>query len=199
MKIALGLLLIMVSLTFSQAQQVRATQPSDVTILSPNWEKHVRRTRLDPSDTTGESREEMIARIKGETINDASRNAPGARKPEPVISKPVKTLSKTTEEGYRYRASVKNSGVKMIKAVNWMYIFTDPGSGEELARHRFHTRTKIRPGQVKELAEFDHSPPSKVVSAAGLEKSVAQPFVEQVVITRIEYGDGTVWQIKKVD
>lgn len=197
MKIAIGLLMIMVSVTFSLAQKADATQPSDVTILSQNWEKYAKRARLSASDTTGETHAETLDRIKGETSNDPSRTVPGA-KPAPFRSKPVKTLPKSTQ-GYQYKASVKNSGVKVIRAVSWQYIFTDPGSGEKLASHRFHTRKKISPGQVKELAEFDIAPPSKVVSAAGLEKSVAEPFAERVVITRVEYGDGTVWQIKEVD
>lgn len=197
MKITIGLLVIMLSVTFSQAQTANAPQPPDLTILSQNWEKYAKWTNLSAFDTTGETHKERLDRIKGETTNDPSRTVPGA-KPQPIRSKPVKTLPKSTE-GYQYKASVKNSGVKIIRAVSWEYIFTDPGSGDELARHRFHTRKKIRPGQVKELAEFELSSPTKVVSAAGLEKSVAEPFSERVVITRVEYSDGTVWQIKEVD
>jgi len=73
-------------------------------------------------------------------------------------------------------------------------LFDEPKSHQELGRHQFYTRQRIRPGEIKKLVEFERSPPSKVVSAAGLERGEAGAFAQRIILTRVEYADGSEWR-----
>ena len=52
----------------------------------------------------------------------------------------------------------------------------------------------IKPGKSKEFWVLYLIPPVKTVSARTLSKKDLMPFTEQVVIARIKYSDGSVWQ-----
>lgn len=76
---------------------------------------------------------------------------------------------------------VKNSGDKIIKAVDWDYVFfTDLTMEHELKRHKFRTRKKIAPGEVKFLSEY-------------VDKHAASKY-QKVFINRVEFADKSVWQ-----
>lgn len=96
-------------------------------------------------------------------------------------------------KGYFYNATIKNSGTKIIKALNWDYVFYEPGTEVILSRHRFTFIGKINPSKEKKLSQFTTSPPSQVITAKALKNNPNKPFTERVVITRIEYTDGSMW------
>lgn len=89
-------------------------------------------------------------------------------------------------QGYAYRATVRNTGSKTIKAIDWDYVFTDPASQVVISRHMFSSSVSIGPGKSKQLFEFTSSSPTIIVS-------VNNPYVEQVIINRITFSDGTEW------
>lgn len=127
---------------------------------------------------------------------------PGARIPEYVyspISNPyVRNVSfpKSKQfKSYFYEAKVRHTGTKKIAAVKWEYLFIDSLNQKIVERHRFYTKLKISPGSEKKLGAFDNAPPTKTINAKTVENNPDQPFTEQVLITRIEYADGTVWEL----
>jgi hypothetical protein len=54
----------------------------------------------------------------------------------------------------------------------------------------------IKAGKEKEIQAFSVSGPSEVVSVDTLAKNSTNPFEEKVVINRVEYADGSIWQRK---
>jgi hypothetical protein len=76
---------------------------------------------------------------------------------------------------------VKNVSAKIIKAINWEFVFfSDDAREHELKRYRYHTRKKIAPGGVGFVSEY-------------VDDRAASKF-QTVVINRIEFADGTIWQ-----
>lgn len=101
---------------------------------------------------------------------------------------------------YKYLASaeVENNGPKVIKSIELDFVFTDAGTGRERLRYRVRSDLKIRPGQKKEARKLVRD-----VKAEGSNYSPANPSHEllsltdarvKVVVNRIEYADGSLWQ-----
>ena len=134
-------------------------------------------------------REQQLAAAR----NAANRSA--ATKLETQISNHQKATAKARQtdlprDGYRYKVTLQNDGVKSINSIDWDYIFLDPISHQELARHQFTSDETIKPGKSKELSVLYLIPPVKLVSARMLNKK-ERPFTEQVVVVRIQYSDGS--------
>jgi hypothetical protein len=97
---------------------------------------------------------------------------------------------------FLYSVQVRNNGPKMIKAIDWDYVFFDLNNQSELGRRQFRTEEKIAPGKSKELKSFIRTPPTQTVSIHSLDKNERANLGEQVVIVRVEYLDGSVWQLQ---
>lgn len=185
------LLLIVGLAVVSQAQQPSTEQPTDVVVVSSSWKQYRERTDLNASITTAESYTQRRARIREEMRSDAARNLPGAVNSQ-RRSSPVPASPSASTGGYQYRAVVKNNGGRTIKSISWEYQFIDPKTNEVVARHRFTSQRNIRNGESKDLEAFSISPPTKVISVESLQSGGS--FNEKVLLTRIEYTDGTTWQ-----
>jgi hypothetical protein len=119
----------------------------------------------------------------------------GARKKETVTVQPPSRDDRPVKE-YQYRVTIKNTGTKTIKGMSWDYIFLDPAHEARSAHHRFRSEKKIRPGKKQQITQFSLAPPTRVVNVRVVNKTEGEPFVERVIITRIEYVDGSVWQLR---
>jgi hypothetical protein len=97
-------------------------------------------------------------------------------------------------DGFAYRVKVKNSAAKVVEIVFWEYRFYDPANPELVARRQFLCGVNIRPDKDKELEGFSLSGPSDVVSVSAL--GGKSQFKEDVLINRVEYSDGSIWQRK---
>jgi hypothetical protein len=95
---------------------------------------------------------------------------------------------------FTYRLSVRNTGAKAIRELDWDYVFSDAATGEELDRREFTGVEKIAPGKTKELVFLVPTPPTNRISAHSLGKDERDGLREQVVLVRVLYEDGTVWQ-----
>jgi hypothetical protein len=98
-----------------------------------------------------------------------------------------------TRDGYAYRIKVQNTYTKPVEVVFWEYRFVDPANPQLIARRQFLCGVNIPAGKGKELEGFSLSGPSDVVNVKTLADNA---FKEDVVINRVEYSDGTVWQRK---
>jgi hypothetical protein len=208
MRSLLLLPLFFTAIAVAQNQPLLVSQESaDLKILSYRWSKTRRMTGKvnfndppppAPSLTTSAARHAQ----KADRLNDNG----GPRDPplesmdgrsailEKIVresrSQPQKTL-----EGYSYTLKLKNESARQIEVVFWEYQFID-GDTSNLTRRQFLCGLNLKPGKEKELVAFSLSGPSKVVSAESLAGMNAKPPLERVLVNRLEYSDGTIWQRK---
>ena len=95
-----------------------------------------------------------------------------------------------------YRASMKNLGSKSIKDIDWDYVFIDGVTGDELDRRQFTSVQNIGPGKQKELVFTLPTPPTRRISVQALDKKERVGIDERVVVVRVTYMDGSVWEVK---
>jgi hypothetical protein len=96
-------------------------------------------------------------------------------------------------EEYSYEVKIKNEAAQAIEGVEWDYVFIEPTWGTELARHRFHSFSRGKPGKSLTLKGNSAAPPTRVISAAGAGGDGKRKlFEERIVIKCVLYADGTV-------
>jgi hypothetical protein len=172
---------------------------SGVLVLHCSWQKE--RIRPRPSLAPLASQDELVQESQREQQLAAAKNA-GDRgkvaKLETQISNHRNATAQVSQtelprDGYRYKVRLRNDGAKTIKSIDWDYLFLDPMTQQELARHQFTSDETIKPGKSKEISVLYLIPPVKLISARTLNKKNL-PFTEQVVIANIQYSDGSSWQ-----
>lgn len=102
------------------------------------------------------------------------------------------SVKRGTEYVFKYRATaaVRNDGPKAVKAVEWDYVFSEPGGGKELKRYRLQSKQTVEPGATATLSKDVYVKPEEDSRhlTAGRQK---------VFITRVEYADGSAWKGKE--
>ncbi len=98
-----------------------------------------------------------------------------------------------TMDGYLYRIKAQNTSAKVAEIVFWEYRFVDPANPELIARRQFLCGVNMLAGKGKDLEGFSLSGPSEVVNVKTLADNA---FKEDVLINRVEYSDGSIWQRK---
>ena len=165
----------------------------------PGWEKN----QFGPSFETYDAMRERVgnerriqqARNAGNRAEAERRESAAKMIEDAKIPKGSKNVERP-RDGYRYKLHVRNIGAKTIKLIDWDYVFLKTTDGSEIARHQFTSEEKIKPGSEKELSVFTLSPPSRAVSASALGKNGQPPFNEKVVVVRVVYTDGSVWELR---
>jgi hypothetical protein len=99
-------------------------------------------------------------------------------------------------DGFAYRAKVQNASKKVVEIVFWEYQFKEVSNPATVVRRQFLCGVNIKPDKEKELLAFSVSGPSDVISVGSLANKSGSLFQEKVVINRVEYSDGTIWQRK---
>jgi hypothetical protein len=177
---------------------------STVDVLSSRWAK----TRLTVDQAESASVAPAAAMINANKVRERERRADvpaGARDPnEDTVDFRSNVLEKNVQasrapkplDGFVYRIKVHNSGTKAIETLFWEYAFVDRSDETASARRQFLCAVDIKPNKDKELEAFSVSGPSDVVSVDVLSKKSAGLVEEKVVINRVEYTDGSIWQRK---
>jgi hypothetical protein len=93
---------------------------------------------------------------------------------------------------------MKNTSAKAITEIDWDYIFFDEGTGDELDRREFTSVENIGPGKQKELSFTLLTPPTRRISVHSLDKKERSGIVGRVVIVRVKYADGSVWELPQL-
>lgn len=96
---------------------------------------------------------------------------------------------------FLYKTLLLNTGTKTTKVIDWDYVFSDSTTKTELGRRQFTNVASVAPGKSKELKLLTISPPSRIVNLSSLSKNERNNLSETVVIVRVEYMDGSVWQL----
>lgn len=207
MKALASALFIFALAVVSAAQsQVALSKPPDIEISKTSWSRSYIKPDLlhDNSFFSAENGTGLFdgktnsvtvvrARVSSTTPLPATHEV-ASRKNDPYKIDSYKPTAEPFANGYRYQATLKNNGTRTIKALEWEYVFTDALDQKVVTRHRFRTRVKIAPGKEKKLNELSKAAPTNVINAKAVAQNPTQPFIEQVVITRIQYTDGSVWE-----
>jgi hypothetical protein len=194
MKILLSVLLAVLLTAANITAQTSPTVsvPPDIIVVKKNW-RLVNNSSLldyDPFEANAQFNDAMRAQ-RNSDIQNAIR-AKGSESREPPPPPPRKTSSSPAKPQvtYVYSAKIRNAGVKTIRSVEWAYLFLDPDTQAELGRHRYSSKVQIRPGQSDKLVGHSTNSQTYTVNA----KSAGKGLGEQIVIYRVEYDDGSVWQ-----
>ncbi|HSK74216.1 MAG TPA: hypothetical protein VK892_21130 [Pyrinomonadaceae bacterium] len=109
-----------------------------------------------------------------------------------------RSLTKSGEPGlsdfYLYELKVKNSDTKTIKSLFWEYQASNKSKSPTVFIRQFICAEKIKPNDSKTLKTISFLPPIGVVDASVLRDKDQRNYAMDIIINRIEYTDGTVWQ-----
>ncbi|MDQ2920961.1 MAG: DUF2393 domain-containing protein [Acidobacteriota bacterium] len=202
-KVLNSILLSFVFTPLASAQSPANDQkPLDVVVLKFSWNRERIGWEKDPFSGPLENFDEMRARSRNERrILDAKKGGSSievdklkreARADEAIIAKQHQNTR--ARYGFVYKVSLKNSGSKPIKSIDWDYVFFDTPTRNERGRRQFTSEEKIAPGKTREMRFFIPSPPTQAISVSSLNKNERQGLGESVLIVRIEYSDGSIWE-----
>ncbi len=197
------LLLLLLGLVVSAGQNPLTTDPdSPVAVVSFKWSK-TKLTLEQATTTTQGPAPAMTFLNKNFERNRRANTSPGERDPNlDTVDGRAAALERSVQEsrapkpvdGFIYRTKVKNAGAKTIEVLFWEYQFQDPAEPTSLRRHQFLCGVSMRPEKDKELLGFSLASPSEVISVESLKKKTANALQEKVVVNRVEYSDGSIWQ-----
>lgn len=206
MKVYLLLLSLLVVPTASNAQTPStSTTSSEVEVVKFSWSKERLNWEQNPFSGPNENFHEMQYRARAEKrVSDAKRSGTSGQqstaerdlKVDAAIVQAARQPSGPARYYFIYRASLKNSSTKSIEEIDWDYVFIDSATGLELDRHEFASTKVIPPGKTKELTFMLSTPPTKRISVYALNKQERSGIADQVVVVRVKYSDGSVWQLQ---
>jgi hypothetical protein len=194
--------LLVISILWGQDLQL-SKENASILVLSFKWSTTHQAIRKPDVPTTSPPPEMNAGNKSG--ARAARANNPLIPDPnEQTIDGRSATMEKNVQEarssqpkpmdGFSYQAKIQNAGPKLIEIVFWEYQFIDTTNKETVGRRQFLCGVKIKPDKERELQGFSFSGPSNVIRADTLARKPENPFQEKVIINRVEYGDGSIWQ-----
>ncbi len=184
------------SAALAQKVTSQTSDPPDVVIVQKSWREEVHQPSLevDPFEANDRHREQVQAQTEAIRQN--------VRRPDQTVAVRVNERTPNTSRPmpgdasvtYVYRVKIKNGGAKTIKALVWEYVFTDQETQKEVGRHPYMSKVKINPSKEAEVVARSALPPSQVVDAARVGKDSHHHLDEKVVISHIDYADGSAWE-----
>lgn len=178
---------------------------SPLAVVNFKWSRSRRTIETKENEGTVPARA-MIPQNRNFARNARVNDPAGVRDPNAdtldgrsaAIEKSVqesRTAKPKATEGFAFKIKVQNTAAKAVEIVFWEYQFHDPADPSLVARRQFLCGVNIPGDKSKELEGFSISGPG-VVSASTLANKAENPFKEKVVINRVEYADGSIWQRK---
>jgi hypothetical protein len=199
MKSILPLLLLIALFPQNQSPAI-SHEGSPVTVVSFKWFKD--RQSITSTDGASTPAAAMIPQNKNFERNRRANTPPGERDPNlDTVDGRSAALEKAVQDsrapkpvdGFAYRAKVHNASTKPIEIIFWEYQFKESSDAAPLLRRQFLCGVAIKPEKDKELQAFSLSGPRDVITVDVLAKKSGD---EKVVINRVEYADGSIWQRK---
>jgi hypothetical protein len=166
--------------------------PPDLVVLQKKWHSYTRNPALDadPFDVNDDFEAERQLQKANEIRNTIRARGSEPREAAPARVSRIDHPDSKQIVTYVYQVKVKNTGAKTIRVIDWGYTFLDPETQQELGRHPYTTKVKLRPGQDFELIGRSANPQTSTINV----KNAGKALGEQIVIYRVEYDDGSVWQ-----
>lgn len=204
MKVYVLLLSLLLLPAVSRAQASSSSTAPEVEVVKFSWSKERLNWEQNPFNGPNENFHEMQFRARSEKrLSDAKKSGTAGQqasaerdlKVDAAIVQAGRQSSGAPRYYFIYRTSLRNSSTKTIAEVDWDYVFIDAATGLELGRHEFTSAKTIAPGKTKELSFMLSSPPTRRISVYALNKQERSGIADQVVVVRVKYSDGTVWQL----
>ena len=201
------LLLLSLLLSLLIPFQTPATNPdSPLAVANFKWTRARRTVDTPPAEGTSPARA-MIPQNRNFARNARVNDPQGVRDPNgDTLDGRSEAIEKSVAEarapkaqpmdGYLYRIKVQNPATKIVEIVFWEYQFQDPAQPDLIARRQFLCGVSIPAGKGKDLEAFSLAGPSDVVDVKTLADDAKNPFKEDVLINRVEFSDGSIWQRK---
>jgi hypothetical protein len=204
----LPLMLMLVPQTQSATPQKNNAAAKDapvVAVLSFKWARIRKTEKKDPDGIT--PARAMIDENKTYQRNARVNQPVGQRDPnEDTIDGRSAAIEKIVQESrtpppksfdtFSYAARVQNGSKKTIDVIFWEYQFIDEKSPLTPTRRQFLCGGGIKPGKEKDLQVSSLSGPSDIVSVETLGNGSGKHSLEMVLINRVEYADGSIWERK---
>ena len=186
--------------------QQTQTDTAPVIVVAHKWSKARRTIERSEGEGITPPVSAMIPQNKNFARNVRINEPPGARDPNAdTLDGRSAQIEKNVQEarspqtkqvdGFAYRVKVKNAGTNVIEVLFWEYQFVDVANDANKTRHQFLCGISLGLGKEKELEGFGMSNPSSVIDVDSLAKKESS-YQQKVVINRVEYADGTIWQRK---
>lgn len=191
----------------SHAQGPSSRTALDVEVIKFSWSKERLNWEQNPFSGPNENFHEMQFRARSEKrLSDAKKSGTAGQqsaaerdlKADAAIVQAGRQPSGPARYYFIYRAVLKNASTKHIEEIDWDYVFIDAATSEELGRHQFTSTKTIAPGRSKEVSFRVSAPPTKRISIYALDKQERSGIADQVVIVRVKYSDGSVWQLPEL-
>ena len=174
-----------------------------VVVVSSRWFKDRQAITYHPDSTTPAAA--MIPQNKNFEKNRRANTSPGERDPNlDTIDGRSAAMDRAVQEsrapkavaGFSYRAKIHNASGKVIEVVFWEYQFKETADPDAISRRQFLCGVSIKPEKDKELEAFTLTGPRNVVSVDALASKSENASDEKVLINRVEFADGSIWQRK---
>lgn len=202
-----SLLLILSFMLLNSAAQAQspAVSPAgpELTVVKHGWAKERVNWEGNPFGGTVENFEDFrrrtiderrLARARGSgNITEANKLERENRAEQVIKARPPAP----PRYAFHYKVVLQNTSNKTIKTIDWDYVVVN-GNTQETERLEFTNDEKIMPGKTKELNIMAWKPPARTVSIYALDKNERQGLDGQVVIVRIQYTDGSSWQLPQL-
>jgi hypothetical protein len=181
-------------------------EDSSIVVVSYKWTKtrqvleHVDSADIRPA-------REMILQNKSSQRNVAANDPLGTRdRNRETIDGRSATIDKNVQESrtpqpkpfnaFAYKIKLQNPTPQAVDVLFFEYQFIDRTNPQNVTVRQFLCAANIKPGKEKEIQAFSLAGPSEVVNVDTLANKSTNPFEEKVVINRVEYSDGSIWQRK---
>ncbi|HEU4833838.1 MAG TPA: hypothetical protein VFS90_05460 [Pyrinomonadaceae bacterium] len=190
LKIRGFLFLILLSASLAWAQE-----PGGVEVLKSSWSKIRIGWERDPFGGPLENFDEMRARARNERRVAQGGGERAKREAKADEANLAKQREKNPPKYYFiYKAKIKNTHTAAITQIDWDHVFYERGTENEMGRQQFTSDEHVGPGKTKELTVTTTSPPTHTVSVTSLNLEERDRFTEKIIIIRVKYADGRVWQ-----
>lgn len=194
------ILLLLLSAPLAPAAHAQTAAGAPVEVVKHGWSKERINWERDPFAGPIESFDDARMRMRNEKrVEDAKRaGSPEtdrlraeARADDALIA--ARHRGKPARYVFSYKASLRNSGDKTVREIDWDYVFYDAATGEEVGRHKFTSEGRLAPGKKKEFGFLISAPPAKTISVHSLDQKESRAVSGRVVIVRVLYEDGPAW------
>jgi len=177
------------------AASVCAQESSGVEVVKASWGKIRIGWERDPFGGPLENFDEMRSRARNERRVAQGGGERAKREAKADEANLAKQREKNPPRYYFiYKTKIKNTHTSAITQIDWDYVFYERDTDNELGRQQFTSDEQVGAGKTKELTVTIHSPPTRTVSVTSLNLEEHDRFSEKIVLIRVKYADGRVWQ-----
>ena len=177
------------------ASLVWAQEPSGVEVVKASWTKVRIGWERDPFGGPLENFDEMRSRARNERRVAQGGGERAKREAKADEANIAKVREKNPPRYYFvYKTKIKNNHTAAITQIDWDYVFYERDTENEVGRQQFTSDEHVGPGKTKELTVTITSPPTRTVSVTSLNLEEHNRFTEKIILIRVQYADGRVWQ-----